>query len=130
MTTISTTLISRSSKQSRSKVVLVTGAAGFIGSHVSDALLTRGDIVVGVDEMNDYYDVRLKEANLTYLREKHHDNFRMYCGDICDMEFIRSIFEREQPSHICHLAARAGVRPSIADPYIYVHRFHARLINY
>jgi UDP-glucuronate 4-epimerase len=102
-------------------IILVTGAAGFIGSHVSDALLTRGNIVVSVDEMNDYYDVRIKEANLQYLVDKHGSNFRPYKGDICDLDFMRSIFENEKPTHICHLAARAGVRPSIMDPYIYVH---------
>ena len=104
------------------KVVLVTGAAGFIGSHVSDVLLQRGDRVIAVDEINDYYDVRLKEANLSYLTEKFgKESFQVYKGDICDMAFMKQIFEKEKPTHICHLAARAGVRPSIADPYIYVH---------
>lgn len=107
--------------ESSTKVILVTGGAGFIGSHVADALLTRGDRVVIVDEVNDYYDVRLKEANLSYLKDKHGSNCAIYRGNVCELEFIRSVFEKEKPTHICHLAARAGVRPSIMDPYIYVH---------
>ena len=72
--------------------------------------------------MNDYYDVRIKESNLQMLRDKYGDSLlTIYRGDICDIAFIGSIFESERPTHICHLAARAGVRPSISDPYIYVH---------
>lgn len=104
------------------KVILVTGGAGFIGSHVADCLLGRGDKVIIVDEMNDYYDVNLKQANLEYLYTKHGPEMCViHRGDICDVDFISSIFERERPDYICHLAARAGVRPSIIDPYIYVH---------
>lgn len=103
------------------KVILVTGAAGFIGSHVADVLLSRGDRVVVVDEMNDYYDVRFKMANLEYLHNKHGASISVYKGDICDVSFMGLVFERERPTHVCHLAARAGVRPSIADPYVYVH---------
>jgi UDP-glucuronate 4-epimerase len=100
------------------KVVLVTGGAGFIGSHVAQKLLQRGDKVVIVDEMNDYYDVGLKQANLEKLFCM---TVSIYRGDICDVDFITEIFEKERPTHICHLAARAGVRASIVDPYIYVH---------
>ncbi len=104
------------------KVILVTGGAGFIGSHVADHLLSRGDRVVIVDELNDYYDTRLKFANLKYLEEKHGSGkYVFYKGDICDVAFISDVFAKERPTHICHLAARAGVRASIADPYIYVH---------
>mmetsp|Transcript_33354 Transcript_33354/g.31823 ORF Transcript_33354/g.31823 Transcript_33354/m.31823 type:complete len:418 (+) Transcript_33354:192-1445(+) len=103
------------------KVVLVTGGAGFIGSHVADVLMARGDRVIIVDEMNDYYDVRLKQANLEYLFNKYDDRCTIYRGDICDVDFIGDVFERERPTHVCHLAARAGVRASIIDPYIYVH---------
>lgn len=106
----------------RQKVVLLTGAAGFIGSNVADLLLGRGDIVIAVDEMNDYYDVCLKQANLKYLTDKYgSEQIRIYYGDICNLEFMSNIFEKERPMYICHLAARAGVRPSILDPYIYVH---------
>lgn len=103
------------------KVVLVTGAAGFIGSHVADSLLSRGDIVIAIDEMNDYYNVKLKESNLNYLIAKHGSKFKVFKGDICDMELMKNIFEDEHITHVCHLAARAGVRPSIIDPYVYVH---------
>lgn len=120
------------------KKVLVTGAAGFVGSSVAKFLLERGDDVVVVDEINDYYDPRIKEANIEMLRqlssqlrmEKHGANggpvsrgscISIYKGDICDDEFILSVFERERPSWICHMAARAGVRPSIQDPFIYIH---------
>ena len=105
------------------KKVLVTGGAGFIGSHVAEFLLERGDDVAIVDEMNDYYDVRIKEANLKLLRDKYPSNERLsiYRGDICDAEFIENVFEVERPKWVCHMAARAGVRPSIQDPYIYIH---------
>lgn len=71
--------------------------------------------------MNDYYDVRQKRANLEYLTEKYGEKLTIFYGDICDVEFMSDVFEREKPTHICHLAARAGVRASILDPYIYVH---------
>ena len=105
------------------KKVLVTGGAGFVGSNVAEALLERGDSVVIVDEMNDYYDVRIKENNLKRLRELCPDGERLtiYRGDICDEEFMLDLFEREQPKWVCHMAARAGVRPSIQDPYVYIH---------
>jgi len=105
------------------KKVLVTGGAGFIGSHVADYLLNRGDDVVIVDEMNDYYDINIKKGNLTYLTNKYPDENRLsiYKGDICDADFMLHVFEKEQPKWICHMAARAGVRPSIQDPYVYIH---------
>ena len=106
----------------KNKRVLVTGGAGFIGSHVSEALLKRGDEVIIVDEINDYYDTRLKRNNLTHLLK--YDNskkVKIYEGDICDINFISNIFEKEKPEWIIHLAARAGVRPSIQNPFIYIH---------
>jgi UDP-glucuronate 4-epimerase len=105
------------------KKVLVTGGAGFIGSNVAEFLLARGDDVVIVDEMNDYYDIKIKQANLDHLRELYPDKSRLtfYIGDICDEEFMTSLFEKEGPKWICHMAARAGVRPSIQDPYVYIH---------
>lgn len=104
------------------KKVLVTGGAGFIGSHVSQSLLERGDDVVIVDEMNDYYDVSIKETNLSLLVEQYGEKrVKVYRGDICDTELMTSIFENEKPGWICHMAARAGVRPSIEDPYVYIH---------
>mmetsp|Transcript_2173 Transcript_2173/g.2510 ORF Transcript_2173/g.2510 Transcript_2173/m.2510 type:complete len:406 (+) Transcript_2173:222-1439(+) len=106
------------------KKVLVTGGAGFIGSNVAEFLLDRGDDVVIVDEMNDYYDVTIKESNLELLRNKvNGDEKRLsiYKGDICDEAFMLDVFEKERPEWVCHMAARAGVRPSIQDPYIYIH---------
>ena len=105
------------------KVVLVTGGAGFIGSHVADVLLARGDYVVIVDEVNDYYDVTIKRNNLEMLRSKYGtDNLAIYDDvDICDLEKMEKIFVTHKPTYVCHLAARAGVRPSIQDPFIYIH---------
>jgi UDP-glucuronate 4-epimerase len=104
------------------KKVLVTGGAGFVGSNVAEQLLARGDAVVIVDEMNDYYDVRIKENNLKRLASlASSDQLAIYRGDICNEEFMLDLFERERPEWICHMAARAGVRPSIQDPYVYIH---------
>ena len=106
------------------KKVLVTGGAGFIGSNVAEALLDRGDDVVIVDEMNDYYDVTIKEMNLKLLRRKaasSPDRLKLYKGDICDEAFMSELFENERPEWVCHMAARAGVRPSIQDPFVYIH---------
>jgi len=106
------------------KKVLVTGGAGFIGSHVAEYLLDRGDDVVIVDEVNDYYDVKVKENNLALLREKvknSPDRLSVYKGDICDEELMKEIFDKERPQWVCHMAARAGVRPSIQDPFVYIH---------
>jgi UDP-glucuronate 4-epimerase len=105
------------------KKVLVTGGAGFVGSSVAAYLLERGDSVVVVDEMNDYYDVRIKEGNLRRLREICPDKERLtiFKGDICDEAFMLDLFEQERPQWVCHMAARAGVRPSIQDPFVYIH---------
>ena len=104
------------------KKVLVTGGAGFIGSHVAQYLLSRGDDVVIIDEMNDYYDVSIKESNLKMLLDQYgKERVSIHKGDICDEPLMRSIFEQEKPQWVCHMAARAGVRPSIQDPYIYIH---------
>jgi UDP-glucuronate 4-epimerase len=104
------------------KKVLVTGGAGFIGSSVAEHLLERGDDVVIVDELNDYYDVTIKEANLKLLTDNYGtDRVKIYRGDICDEELMTTLFENEKPEWVCHMAARAGVRPSIQDPFIYIH---------
>jgi len=97
--------------------ILVTGCAGFIGSHVSEALLMRGDSVVGVDELNDYYDVSFKEDNLSIL--KAYPDFKFYREDIRNYDGLKNIFEEEKPEKVIHLAARAGVRPSIQQPLLY-----------
>ena len=105
------------------KKVLVTGGAGFIGSHVAEFLLARGDDVVIVDEMNDYYDVKIKQSNLRLLRQAYPDEKRLqiFHGDICDENLMETIFDECRPEWVCHMAARAGVRPSIQDPYVYIH---------
>lgn len=105
------------------KKVLITGGAGFIGSHVAEYVLSRGDDVVLVDELNDYYDVKIKNKNLALLKDSYPEQGRVsfYQGDICDEEFMTMVFENECPEWMCHMAARAGVRPSIMDPYVYIH---------
>lgn len=97
--------------------VLVTGAAGFIGSHLSERLLERGDSVVGLDCLNDYYDPALKRANL--LKPCSFDKMRFVEGDILDAPLIKRIFEDNEFDVIVHLAARAGVRPSLEQPILY-----------
>ena len=90
---------------------------------MAEYLLNRGDDVVIIDEVNDYYDVSIKESNLTNLRSKYpqQNRLKIYRGDICDEELMTSIFEDDRPQWVCHMAARAGVRPSIQDPYVYIH---------
>jgi UDP-glucuronate 4-epimerase len=97
--------------------VLVTGAAGFIGMHCAERLLARGDEVVGVDNLNDYYDVRLKEARLARLSGR----FKFHKADIADRAAMERIFGGEKPERVIHLAAQAGVRHSLKDPHTYVH---------
>jgi len=104
------------------KKVLVTGGAGFIGSHVAQYLLDRGDDVVIIDEVNDYYDTTLKRKNLQLLRAQYDDSRLVIVeGDICDKALMESIFQDHAPQWVCHMAARAGVRPSIQDPHVYIH---------
>mmetsp|Transcript_11592 Transcript_11592/g.25395 ORF Transcript_11592/g.25395 Transcript_11592/m.25395 type:complete len:432 (-) Transcript_11592:159-1454(-) len=104
------------------KKVLVTGGAGFIGSNTAQFLLERGDDVVIVDEMNEYYDVTLKEGNLKRLTSTYGtERVKIYRADICDESIMRNIFDKERPEWVCHMAARAGVRPSIQDPFVYIH---------
>lgn len=104
------------------KKVLVTGGAGFIGSSTAQFLLERGDNVIIVDEVNDYYDVTLKEANLERLVATFGTKrVKVYRADICDETIMTKIFEDERPEWVCHMAARAGVRPSIQDPFVYIH---------
>ena len=98
--------------------VLVTGAAGFIGSHVCIRLLERGDEVVGLDNLNDYYEVSLKEARLAQFSD--HKNFRMVKMDISDRKGMESLFAEEKFDTVVNLAAQAGVRYSIDNPHIYI----------
>ena len=98
--------------------VLVTGAAGFIGYHVAERLLARGDEVVGVDNVNDYYDPRLKEARLERLRKGA--GFRFERLDIADAEGMRRLFAELKPGRVVNLAAQAGVRYSLINPQAYI----------
>ena len=98
--------------------VLVTGSAGFIGSHVAAKLLSRGDTVVGVDNLNAYYDVSLKQARLARLVGR--PGFLNETVDIVDQSAFREIYERERPNRVVHLAAQAGVRYSLQNPQAYV----------
>jgi UDP-glucuronate 4-epimerase len=97
---------------------LVTGAAGFIGYHTAERLLARGDEVVGLDNLNPYYDVRLKEARLARLEE--HPGFTFHRTDLGDRKAMEELFRREEPAKVIHLAAQAGVRYSLTDPHVYV----------
>ncbi|HEY2322080.1 MAG TPA: NAD-dependent epimerase [Thermoanaerobaculia bacterium] len=96
--------------------VVVTGAAGFIGYHVARRLLDRGDEVIGIDSVNDYYDVTLKEARLARLAP--YERFRMIRADLAERSAIAQI-EACRPSRIVHLAAQAGVRYSLVNPHAY-----------
>jgi UDP-glucuronate 4-epimerase len=98
--------------------LLVTGAAGFIGFHTSRLLLERGDEVVGIDNLNDYYDVSLKEARLALL--KKFPNFRFLKQDFIEREAMRELFAREKFQRVIHLGAQAGVRYSIQNPLAYI----------
>ncbi|WP_097461774.1 NAD-dependent epimerase [Mangrovitalea sediminis] len=98
--------------------VLVTGTAGFIGFHLAQRLLARGDEVIGVDIVNDYYDVSLKESRLDQL--KCHADFTEVRKDIADREAMADVFAQYKPLRVVHLAAQAGVRYSLRNPHAYV----------
>jgi UDP-glucuronate 4-epimerase len=98
--------------------VLVTGAAGFIGSHLAIKLLERGDNVIGIDNLNDYYDVNLKKARLERVRK--FKNFTDIRVDINDRNSIKEVFGKYKPQRVINLAAQAGVRYSLENPYAYI----------
>lgn len=101
-----------------SKIVLITGAAGFIGFHLSKALLEMGYKVIGYDNLNDYYDVKLKEDRLAILSQ--FDKFSFVKGDLADAELLHSVFIQYVPNIVVNLAAQAGVRYSITNPKAYM----------
>ena len=98
--------------------ILVTGAAGFIGMHTSLRLLARGDEVIGLDNINDYYDVALKQARLARLTP--HAGFRFHQLSVEDREGMARLFAAEKPDRVIHLAAQAGVRYSLTNPHAYI----------
>jgi UDP-glucuronate 4-epimerase len=97
--------------------VLITGGAGFIGSHLSERLISLGKEVMAVDNFDEYYPQEVKRRNIASLVTK--DDFRLVEGDIRNYDFIKDTFKSFSPDLVVHLAARAGVRPSIADPLLY-----------
>jgi UDP-glucuronate 4-epimerase len=98
--------------------VLVTGTAGFIGSHVAMRLLARGDEVVGIDNLNDYYDVELKKARLARFSDA--PGYTHIAADLADREAVESAFAQHKPRRVVHLAAQAGVRYAAKNPHVYV----------
>jgi len=103
------------------KTFLVTGAAGFIGSHTAQALLDRGDRVVALDNLNDYYDPERKRANMEEVRAAAPDPaaFMFLQGDVRDRNLLQGLFEAHRFDAVVHLAAMAGVRVSVEDPWLY-----------
>ncbi|MHB8482685.1 MAG: GDP-mannose 4,6-dehydratase [Nitrospiria bacterium] len=97
--------------------ILVTGVAGFIGSHLTERLLLLGHTVYGLDNFDSFYDPALKQKNVGLFKD--HPHFSLFVGDIRDTRFLEKIFREKSIDRIVHLAARAGVRPSIQDPLLY-----------
>jgi UDP-glucuronate 4-epimerase len=112
-----------------SPAILVTGAAGFIGAAVSRALLARGDRVIGVDILNDYYDVRLKHARLAEVARVADGRFDFLTVDFADHEALDSALVGREFDRIVHLGAQAGVRYSIENPRAYIHSNIAGHLN-
>ena len=97
--------------------ILVTGGAGFIGSHLCERLLARGENVTALDNFNTYYDSEIKRKNIASAQKS--DNYQLFKADIRDVEKLRQIFQKHNFDVVVHLAARAGVRPSLVDPLLY-----------
>lgn len=96
---------------------LITGFAGFIGSHLTERLLSDGNQIVGIDDFNDFYDPEIKQRNISKITEDK--RFKLVKGDIRDKSLVESIFASFKPEIVVHLAARAGVRPSLENPILY-----------
>ncbi|MDO8259875.1 MAG: SDR family NAD(P)-dependent oxidoreductase, partial [Candidatus Magasanikbacteria bacterium] len=103
----------------KQKKILITGGAGFIGMHVAQELLLRGDRVIIVDNFNDYYDPTLKEARANFLKENF-DEVEIYKIDITDYAAMEKLFKIKKFDKVCHLAAQAGVRYSLENPFAYL----------
>src|ERR1041385_3386839 len=104
--------------KNQSMRILVTGAAGFIGYHTATRLLDRDHEVIGLDNLNPYYDVSLKEARLARLKER--ERFRFLKVDLADRTAMEATFAEEKPLRVIHLAAQAGVRYSLDHPHAYI----------
>ena len=114
------------------KVVLITGAAGFVGSHLSKKLIEDNFNVIGFDNINNYYDVNLKKARLDDIKvfsKNYKNKWNFIFGEICDKEKVYEIFKRYKPNIVIHLAAQAGVRYSIQNPFSYVNSNLVGFIN-
>src|SRR5690625_7698120 len=98
--------------------ILITGAVGFIGKHLSKKILEQVNQIIGADKLNNYYDVQLKKDRLEILNG--YDQFTFYEADLADREAIESIFEKEKIDVVINLAAQAGVRYSLENPHAYV----------
>jgi len=103
--------------QTRRRPTLVTGTAGFIGSHVAKVLLAHGEHVIGLDNLSDYYDVNLKKARLAQLTDQ--SEYTHVHADLCDRAAIENVFEQHTPRRVIHLAAQAGVRYAALNPHAY-----------
>ena len=110
--------MSRESRTTHHMKILVTGTAGFIGSHVAMRLLERGDEVVGIDNLNDYYDVELKKARLA--RFAGHPRYTHIAADLADRDAVEAAFSTHKPQRVINLAAQAGVRYAAQNPHVYV----------
>jgi len=110
--------VAASAKRSGKHVVLVTGAAGFVGFHTALQLHEEGDVVIGLDNFNKYYDVRLKRARAALLRRAGMTT--LFEGDVCDADLLRLLLKVGHVTHVIHLAAQAGVRYSLKKPLAYV----------
>lgn len=100
------------------QMILITGCAGFIGFHITKRLLEQGDAIIGLDNLNPYYDIKLKEARLAQLKKFPHFNFVKL--DLANRLGMSNLFQQKNFDRVLHLAAQAGVRYSITDPYAYV----------
>ncbi len=98
--------------------ILVTGSAGFIGFHIAKYLLQKRVKVLGIDDFNPYYDPKLKEDRNEILEKYTH--FKLYRGDIRDLNFVKKIFQQNKIDKVCHLAAQAGTRHSLSHPHVYI----------
>ena len=110
--------------------ILVTGAAGFIGFHLSKGLLERGDTVIGIDNLNDYYDPRLKQLRLDQItKHSKSQNFEFMKADIANRELMSELFASHKFDVVVNLAAQAGVRYSLENPHAYVDSNLAGFVN-